>query len=181
MAVRGVNIEGDDQADRKVHGGRDKAVYSYAVEDEEWWAEHLGMPVEPGTFGENLTLAGVDVSNALVGERWQVGTAVFEVCQPRIPCWKLAARMGDARFPDKFGDAGRPGAYLRIIVEGEVAAGDRVVVISRPEHGLTVGEVARIYHHSPREYERLLSVPELAETWRRWARRRARYSSNAEA
>jgi MOSC domain-containing protein YiiM len=176
LAVRGVNLAGDDQADRKNHGGRDKAVYSYAVEDEEWWAERLGRPIEPGTFGENLTLAGVDVTNALIGERWEIGSALFEVAQPRIPCWKLAARMGDAEFPQKFGDAGRPGAYLRIMREGEVGAGDEVRVIHRPSHGLTVGDVARIYHQDREDYALFLTVPELAETWKSWARRRAGYS-----
>jgi MOSC domain-containing protein YiiM len=176
LAVRGVNLAGDDQADRKNHGGRDKAVYSYAVEDEEWWAERLGRPIEPGPFGENLTLAGVDVTNALIGERWEIGSALFEVAQPRIPCWKLAARMGDAEFPQKFGDAGRPGAYLRIMREGEVGAGDEVRVTHRPSHGLTVGDVARIYHQDREDYALFLTVPELAETWKSWARRRAGYS-----
>lgn len=172
LAVRGVNVEGDDQADRKVHGGRDKAVYSYAVEDEDWWSEQLGRPVEPGTFGENLTLSGVDVTNALVGERWDIGSALFEVAQPRMPCWKLGARMNDPRFPDQFEEAGRPGAYLRIIKEGEVAEGDEVRVVFRPAHGLRVGDVARIYHQDRDQAALLLTVPELAEVWKRWARRR---------
>ncbi|MGA7732208.1 MAG: MOSC domain-containing protein [Chloroflexia bacterium] len=176
LAVRGVNIAGDDQADRKHHGGRDKAVYSYAVEDEAWWAETLGRPIEPGTFGENLTLAGIDVTNALIGERWEIGSVVFEVAQPRIPCWKLAARMGDPSFPRQFGDAGRPGAYLRIIREGDVAAGDEVRIVHRPAHGLTVADVARIYHQDRDDYHLFLTVPELAETWKRWASRRAGYN-----
>ena len=173
VAVRGVNLDGDRQADLKHHGGRDKAVYSYALEDEEWWSGQLGRAIEPGGFGENLTLSGVDVTNALVGERWAIGSAQFEVAQPRIPCWKLAARMGDPAYPQQFGAAGRPGAYLRIVEEGEVAAGDEVRVVYRPSHGLTVGDVARIYHQDREEYHLFLGVPELAETWKRWARRRA--------
>jgi len=175
-AVRGVNVDGDDQADRRVHGGRDKAIYSYASEDEAWWTESLGREIGPGVFGENLTLAGIDVTNAVIGERWELGSVVLEVAQPRIPCWKLAARMNDVDFPQKFGDAGRPGAYLRIIKEGEIEPGDSVTVIYRPEHTLTVGDVARIYHHDHEEYPVFLQVPELAETWKRWARRRAKYS-----
>ena len=174
VAVRGLNIEGDDQADRRVHGGPDKAVYSYAREDEDWWAEQLGRPLEAGTFGENLTLEGIDVTRAVVGERWEIGSTVLEVAQPRMPCWKLGARMGDPGFPDLFSDAGRPGAYLRIFREGEIGAGDAVRVIHRPAHGVTVGEVARIYHSARDEADRLLDVPELAYVLRRWAARRQR-------
>jgi MOSC domain-containing protein YiiM len=171
VEVRGVNVAGDDQADRRVHGGTDKAVYAYAAEDTEWWSGELGRALEPGQFGENLTLAGVDVTGAVIGERWEIGTALFEVCQPRIPCWKLGARMNDKRFPPRFGAAGRPGAYLRILREGEIGAGDEVLVVHRPEHRLTVGDVARIYHRDEREAERFLHAPELTEGWREWAER----------
>jgi MOSC domain-containing protein YiiM len=171
VQVRGVNVAGDDQADRRVHGGTDKAIYAYASEDTEWWSGELGRALEPGQFGENLTLAGVDVTGAVIGERWEIGTALLEVCQPRIPCWKLGARMNDKRFPPRFGTAGRPGAYLRILREGEIGAGDEVRVVHRPGHGLIVGDVARIYHRDEREAERLLHAPELAEGWREWAER----------
>src|SRR3954471_9572560 len=87
VRVEGVNIAGDDQADRKHHGGPDKAVYAYAREDADWWGDVLGVEIPAGIFGENLTLEGIDVSGALIGERWRAaGGAVFEVCQPRIPC-----------------------------------------------------------------------------------------------
>ena len=99
-----------------------------------------------GTFGENLTLAGLDVTGALIGERWEIGSTVLEVSQPRTPCWKLGARMGDPEFPVFFAAAGRPGAYLRIVEEGELGAGDPVRVVGRPSHRLTVGDVAQIYH-----------------------------------
>src|SRR4051812_41988215 len=89
VAVRGVNLDGDDQADRHAHGGPDKAVYAYALDDYRFWQQELGRATEPGLFGENLTIDGLDVSHAVIGERWQVGSAVVEVCQPRIPCYKL--------------------------------------------------------------------------------------------
>jgi MOSC domain-containing protein YiiM len=171
VRVRGVNVEGDDQADREVHGGVDKALYAYAAEDQEWWSGQLGREVPPGSFGENLTVRGVDVSGAEVGERWRVGGTLLEVSQPRIPCFKLGIRMGSQRFPRRFAAAGRPGAYLRILAEGEVAAGDPVEVVHRPGHGLTVAEVSRIYHDDHAGAARLLQVPELAGTWRRWAER----------
>jgi MOSC domain-containing protein YiiM len=142
VAVRGVNLEGDDQADRRFHGGADKAVYAYAVEDYAWWGAELGATPAPGTFGENLTVEGIDLTEAVVGERWLVGTTVLEVCQPRTPCWKLALRMGDDRFPARFDAAGRPGAYLRISRDGEVGAGDEVVRFYRPDDGPTIGHIA---------------------------------------
>jgi MOSC domain-containing protein YiiM len=173
VRVRGTSVEGDEQANRGVHGGIDKALYAYAAEDLEWWAGQLGREVPPGSFGENLTIRGVDVSGAAVGERWRVGGTMLEVSQPRIPCFKLGIRMGSQRFPRQFAAAGRPGAYLRILVEGEVAAGDPVQVAHRPGHGVTVAEVSRIYHADRAAAARLLEVPELADDWKRWAARSA--------
>ena len=173
VPVRGVNVAGDDQANREVHGGPDKAVYAYAREDTDWWERELGRGLEHGSFGENLTVAGIDVTGAVVGERWEVGSTVFEVAQPRIPCWKLGARMEDPSFPVHFAAAGRPGAYLRIVEEGEIGAGDEILVAERPGHGLTVGDVARIYHQERSRAALLLRAPELAEGWQEWALRRA--------
>ncbi len=169
--MHGVNMAGDDQADRSVHGGPDKAVYAYSSEDEAWWEEQLGRPLGPAPFGENLTLEGVDVTDALIGERWQVGDALFEVCQPRVPCWKLGVKMGDAAFPPKFAAAGRPGAYLRIVHEAPVAAGDPLHIVYRPSHGVTVGDIAYIYHKDHSRAYIFLELPELAETWLPWARK----------
>jgi MOSC domain-containing protein YiiM len=143
VAVRGVNLAGDDQADRRVHGGADKAVYSYAVEDYSWWSAVLGRRLEPGTFGENLTVEGLDLRAAVVGSRWRVGTALLEVAQPRHPCFKLGMRMGDASFVDDFARAGRLGAYLRIVEAGDVAADDVIEVLMVPCDGVTLGEVGR--------------------------------------
>ena len=132
IAARGVNLEGDDQADRKAHGGPDKSVYAYAMEDMQWWKEKLGRSLQYGEFGENLTTEGVAVNDALVGERWAIGSAVFEVSEPRIPCWRLGVRMNDQGFVRRFTEALRPGTYLRIIVEGAVGAGDDIRIIERP-------------------------------------------------
>jgi MOSC domain-containing protein YiiM len=171
VAVRGVNVDGDEQGDRKVHGGVDKALYAYAAEDYDWWAEQLGRGLGPGTFGDNLTTRGLEVSAAVVGERWRAGATLLEVAHPRIPCFKLGIRIGSQRFPRRFAAAGRPGAYLRILAEGEVAAGDPVEVVHRPGHGLTVTEVSRIYHGDHAGAARLLEVPELADGWKQWAAR----------
>ncbi len=169
VAVGGVNVDGDDQADRSVHGGPDKAVYAYGLDDYRWWAGELGSELGPGSFGENLTIDGFDVSDALIGEHWQIGDAVFEVSQPRIPCYKLGIRHADPEFPRRFAAAERPGAYVRIIQPGSIAAGDAVTVLSRPAHGLTARLVSRAYHTDRSLVPRLLEVPELTSSWRDWA------------
>lgn len=141
VAVRGVNLAGDEQADKVHHGGPDQAVYAYAGEDTAWWSAQLGRPLGPGVFGENLTLAEVDVSGARIGERWRVGTAELRVAGPRVPCFKLGTIMGDQRFLRAFLRAGRPGAYLAIAAEGELEAGDAVEIVHRPEHEVSVALV----------------------------------------
>ena len=126
VAARGTQLEGDTQADRRVHGGYDKAVYAYAREDYEWWEGELGRPLPPGTFGENLTTQGLDLTNARPGERWRIAHVVLEVSEPRLPCFKLGIKMEDPGFLRRFGRAGRPGAYMRIIDEGDLGAGDTI-------------------------------------------------------
>lgn len=143
VEVRGINLEGDAQADRSVHGGPDKAVYAYALEDIAWWSAELGRQLDPGAFGENLTLTGMEVTKAVIGELWAAGSAVLQVAQPRQPCFKLGIRMGDQRFVKRFARAGRPGAYLRIITPGRLMRGDAVVVTDRPAHGVTIARVSR--------------------------------------
>jgi MOSC domain-containing protein YiiM len=137
VAVRGVNLEGDDQADRSVHGGPDQAVYAYASEDIAFWSDVTGLDLGPGAFGENLTLAGVDVSGARIGERWRIGTVELRVTGPRIPCFKLEARIGVRGFQKQFLHAGRPGAYFAIAQEGELQAGDAVEIVHRPAHDVS--------------------------------------------
>ncbi|MGH3768399.1 MAG: MOSC domain-containing protein [Pseudonocardiaceae bacterium] len=170
VAVRGVNLAGDDQADRSVHGGPDKAVYAYAREDLDWWSDGLGASLPPGVFGENLTVTGVAVTNAVIGERWRVNDVLLEVCAPRIPCYKLGIRLGEDGFPRLFAAAGRPGAYLRILSGGTVAAGDSLTVEHRPTHGVTVQTVAEVYHRDRSRLAELLAAPELADGWQDWAR-----------
>jgi MOSC domain-containing protein YiiM len=170
--LEGVNLVGDDQADRRVHGGPDKAIYAYAEEDYRWWSEQLGRELGPGTFGENLTTAGLDLSAAVIGERWAVGTALLEVSEPREPCFKLGIRMGDAAFVQRFGEAGRTGSYLRIVEEGEIGAGDAIGVVARPDHGLTIAGIHEAYEDGTIEaLEHVASVDAVSESWREWARR----------
>ena len=167
-------LDGDEQADLRVHGGPDKAVYAYAEEDTAWWEAELGRPLGPGAFGENLTVAGLDVTGAVIGERWRVGTTELEVCQPRQPCAKLGIRFGDPLMVKRFAQVARPGAYLRVIVPGELGAGDPVEVVSRPPHDICVGLVFRaIMHDDDGLAARAAAAPELPPALAAWLRERA--------
>lgn len=142
VRVRPLGLYADVQADRKHHGGEDQAVYAYADEDAAYFAASLGREIPPGLFGENLRTTGVDVTGAVTGERWRIGeTLELEVTIPRIPCGTFARRMGVDKWVRRFTEEGRPGAYLRVVKSGPVAAGDPVVVTHRPAHGVTIGEV----------------------------------------
>ncbi|HZP27313.1 MAG TPA: MOSC domain-containing protein [Acidimicrobiia bacterium] len=167
-----VNLAGDEQADRRVHGGRDKAVYAYAVEDYRWWSERLGRELGPGTFGDNLTTAGLDLTTSAIGDRWRVGGTLLEVAQPREPCFKLGIRMGDAAFVDRFAEARRPGAYLRIVEPGDLAAGDRISVI--PADGPTLRLVELVGDATPDVLRRIADDERVPDGWRRAARRALR-------
>ena len=120
VTVGFTGLAGDEQADRVNHGGPYKAAYAYAREDAAWWEQQVGRPLEAGAFGENLTLAGVDITGAKIGERWRIGSAEFEVSGPRVPCSKLGARMRDPRFPQALRRRRAPGR-----LPGGRDAGDR--------------------------------------------------------
>lgn len=167
--VAGVSIDGDEQGDPRAHGGPTKSVYAYAVEDYAWWAGELDRDTPPGLFGENLTIEGLDLTAAVVGERWEVGDALLRVTEPRIPCYKLGMKMGDTRFPPRFAAAARPGTYLAIDRPGDIGAGDAITVVDRPMHGLTIGVVERAYHADRDLLPRLAGAADLSDGWREWA------------
>jgi len=171
VAIRGVNLAGDDQADRQVHGGADKAVYAYAREDYDVWRDRHGVETAPGLFGENLTVEGVDLVHAVVGERWEVGTALLEVAQPRLPCFKLGIRLGTPAFVRQFALAARPGAYLRIIEEGHLRSGDEIDVVHRPDHEVTMRLVFRAILLDRTLIPRALQAPQLPHDLREWLAR----------
>lgn len=118
-----LGLESDAVVNAKHHGGPDQAVYIYRQEDYDWWSAELGRPVEPGTFGDNLTLAGLPDAGAVIGSRLDFGTVVLEITAPRIPCNTLAARMGDPGFVKRFLAAERPGLYCRVIRPGPLHTG----------------------------------------------------------
>jgi MOSC domain-containing protein YiiM len=173
VVVEGINLHGDDQADRRVHGGRDKAVYAYSTEDYAWWADVLGRDLGAGTFGENLTTEGIELSTCVIGQEWQVGTTVLQVAQPREPCFKLGMRMGDAEFVELFGSSGRSGTYLRIQQPGDIGPGDPIVTRHPPSHGLTVGDLVAVRPNAPTPLlERIAAINDVPEDWRIMAKRR---------
>lgn len=165
VAVGALGLAGDEQADAENHGGADQAVYVYAREDLDWWVERLGRELRNGQFGENLTTAGLDVTGALIGEVWRAGSAVLQVTAPRIPCAVFANWLGEERWVKRFADAGRPGAYTRVLAEGLVAAGDPVEVLSRPGGSVTLAEAVRAYYGDADLMRRLLRVEGRGRAW----------------
>lgn len=163
------HVEGDRQGNPDAHGGFDKAVYAYATEDYDWWERQLGRELGPGSFGENLTVEGIDASGALVGERWSVGGALLEVAEPRQPCSKLGHKMGDPRFPKAFLAELRLGCYLRIIEQGEIGAGDGVEVISRPDHDVSVRTMGELILGDQSRAAEIAAAPQASDAWREWA------------
>jgi MOSC domain-containing protein YiiM len=168
VAVRGVNLDGDDQADRSVHGGPDKAVYAYADEEVQVWQRELGRDLGEAAFGQNLTTRDIPVSDAVIGERWLIGSAVLEVAQPRLPCFKLGIRIGEPGFVKRFAQASRPGAYLRIVTEGDVGADDRIEVAGRPDHGVTCRIVFDAVLRDPALLPVAVRAPQLPPDLREW-------------
>jgi MOSC domain-containing protein YiiM len=168
VAVRGVNLDGDDQADRSVHGGPDKAVYAYAGEEVRTWEQELGRELGEAAFGQNLTTHGIDVSGALIGERWLIGSTLLEVAQPRLPCFKLGLRIGSPGFVKRFAQAARPGAYLRIVEEGDIGAGDSIDIISRPDHGVTSRMVSNAILSDPTLIPMVVRAQQLPTELRNW-------------
>ncbi len=138
-----LGLEGDQVGDVKHHGGRDQAVYAFAREELDWWQDELGAEIRNGQFAENLTTGGIDVDEAEVGERWRIGTALFEVAMVRIPCndfksWQRRNGYDDRAWVKRFAQRARPGGYLRVLEEGAVEAGDAIDVVRQPGHGVTV-------------------------------------------
>jgi MOSC domain-containing protein YiiM len=147
VQVGAFGLEGDAICDTKHHGGEDQAVYLYGQPDYDFWSRELGRALEPGTFGENLTVDGLESANICIGDRLVSGSLVMEVNSPRIPCATFANRMGDKLFPKKFLAANRPGIYCRVLSAGEISAGDEL-------------------RHIPFEGVKVLAI-EMNQTWNR--------------
>jgi MOSC domain-containing protein YiiM len=165
VAVGKLGLEADECADKENHGGLEQAVYAYAREDLDWWTERLGRELRDGMFGENITTAGIDISAALIGETWRLGSAVVQVTAPRIPCVTFQSWMDEPQWVKRFAAAGRPGAYLRVLTEGTVRVGDELTVLARPKQAVTVAESMLAYYGDRDIMRRLLDVEGRGAKW----------------
>ena len=160
-----LGILGDAIVDTSVHGGTDQAIYIYSQEDYDWWSSELGKAVLPGMFGENLTLSSLGSLPLVIGDRLAINNVVLEISAPRTPCFKLAARMGDAGFVKRFVKAVRPGAYARVIVPGEITCGDSVTVTKTSADYPTVNEVYIACHAKKRDRDVLRKALDAPLGW----------------
>lgn len=165
VAVGSLGLAGDEQVDRPGHGGYDQAVYVYAREDLDWWVERLGRELPNGTFGENITTTGLDVSGSLIGEIWRLGTSLVQIAAVRAPCDVFAGWMDEVHWVKRFAEARRPGAYLRVLAEGQVRAGDAVQLVDRPAEQVTVAEAMSAHYGDAGLMRRLLRVEGRGKKW----------------
>jgi MOSC domain-containing protein YiiM len=166
VQVGPLEVAGDEHS-APTHGGLDQAVYAYSQEDAAFWVTELGRELRPGAFGENLTTTGVETSRAVSGERWRVGTTLLQVTTPRIPCVTFAGFWDRPDLIRRFTAAGRPGAYLRVLEPGVITAGDRIEVLDRPAHGVTVADLARARSGERSLMPRVRQI-ELPAKWQDW-------------
>ncbi|WP_175527107.1 MOSC domain-containing protein [Blastococcus tunisiensis] len=145
VTVGPLGLDGDVQVNQKFHGGEGQALYAYAQEDADRWAAELDRDLPAGRFGENLRTSGLDLTGAVLGERWRIGGVLVEVTAPRTPCAKLQAHWGVPRLIKRFTERGLPGAYLRVLQTGDLGAGDAVEIVERPDHGITIGTTFRAF------------------------------------
>lgn len=167
--LRRLNLDGDGQADLRVHGGADKAVYAYPWEHYAFWQAELGRKdFTPGQFGENFTVTGWLEDAVFIGDEFRIGEARVQVSQPRSPCYKLGIRMNDNQFPARFAAANRTGFYLRVLQEGKVVAGDAIERVAHDSNSMSVHDTFWLRHGSGtrEEYERAMKIPMLSPSWR---------------
>jgi MOSC domain-containing protein YiiM len=172
VIVRRLNLDGDQQADLKVHGGVYKAVYAYPAEHYPFWGSvYPELELPWGMFGENLTTVGMNESSMCIGDQVRIGTAILQVTQPRIPCFKLAAKFGDDEIIDTFFASGRSGMYFSVVQEGQLQAGDKIEVVHRDPAGFSIWEALRLYSKEPgrQTLERALRTETLPPGLRRRA------------
>jgi MOSC domain-containing protein YiiM len=170
VQVRTLNLDGDRQADLSVHGGPDKAIYVYPCEHYDYWRGELpGLELPWGMFGENLTTIGLLEEAVNIGDKFRIGSAVAVVTQPRVPCYKLAAKFGREDIVKRFLASGRSGFYLKVLREGEVGAGDAIELMIADAHAVSVADVAKLYRDGTGEVtllQRAVQVEALPENWR---------------
>ena len=170
VKLRKLNLDGDKQADLTVHGGIDKAVYSYAKEHYEFWRQDLqDMSLPWGMFGENFTTEGLFEESVNIGDTLQIGTARVIATQPRMPCYKLGVKFGRMDIIKRFLASGLTGIYFKVLQEGEVGAGDEIKLINRDQNNVTVRDIVRLYtvdREDVQTMERAVKVKDLPNGWR---------------
>ena len=186
VTARRLNLDGDEQSDPSVHGGPNKAVYAYHAEHYDFWSRELPeAELGWGSFGENVTIAGLPREDAIsIGDCLRAGSAVFAVTQPRLPCFKLSVRFGRADIVKRFLASGRTGFYLSVVEEGVIAAGDEVTFVSRDAGRVSVADITRLYAYDREDLNALRRAAELEalpEDWRRWFRERAEAAMDGSA
>jgi MOSC domain-containing protein YiiM len=173
VKVAKLNLEGDGQADLSVHGGADKAVYLYSWQNILYWRQELRRDdLGPGSFGENLTVEGMEESEISIGDEFAIGTARFVVTQPRLPCYKLALALETPSIPKTFVESGRTGCYLRVLQEGSIEAADTIYPLpSRETTKVTIAafvELFRVKRATRDQIRKILSLQALPEDWKDW-------------
>ena len=170
IRLRTLNLDGDRQADLSVHGGPSKAIYAYPIEHYEYWHEQLpGVDLPWGMFGENFMTEGLREDSVNIGDRFRIGSAEVMVTEPRLPCYKLAAKFGRDDIIKRFLHSGRTGFYFAVMQEGEVGTGDGIELVSRDEHSVTVADITRLYMREKDDVgtlRRAVQVTALPESWR---------------
>lgn len=169
VAIENDGVEGDFVLDTKNHGGKDQAVYAYAREDADWWEKEIGIEIANGRFGENLTTSGVDVTNAIIGEKWRIGTTLLQITMPRIPCKVFQGFWQRPNLIKEFTQAQRPGAYLRILEEGYVSAGDEIEILEIPTHGITIRDLFAAKSGERSKISLINEIPGLAPKFKDWS------------
>ncbi len=172
----GSGVVSDSICDPRHHGGDDQAVYAYAREDLDDWQSRLDREITNGVFGENITTSDVDVTNCLVGERWSIGSdgLMLEATSPRTPCKTFSTWLGIPGWIKTFTAAGVPGAYFRVITPGTMRAGDRIEVVDRPDHSVTIGMVFRALMLEPELMPALMAADALPQKIKRQVERRSK-------
>lgn len=167
--VNSLGLDGDEQADQENHGGPDKTVLAYSADHYAYWRQHLGLPDMPhGGFGENLTISGLDETTVCIGDTWRAGAVVFQVTQPRQPCWKMSRRWQIADLARQVIANGKSGWYLRVLAEGELSPDTPIELVARPHSHWTVARASDVMHHRKDDLAAAAELAALAELSAAW-------------
>ena len=170
VQLSALGLAGDEQADKENHGGPDKAVLAYSADHYAYWRQHLALPDMPhGGFGENLTISGLDETTVCIGDTWRAGEVVFQVTQPRQPCWKMSRRWQIADLAQQVIANGKSGWYLRALMEGKLVPGTQMDLVERPHPTWTVFLASDLFHHRKGDLTaaaELAALPELSAAWK---------------